>query len=408
MNVPPSNTGGWLFDLSERLFSSDLHSLVICFPISKNKHLISGQIRNIVYYGIPFDNTSSREQDHISSLLQRLMLEETPDIIHIWGTESLHSYCAALASSNLGLLDRTIVSIQGLISIYAEYYLAEMPLREYLLPTLKEFCRRTSLRKEQKKFEKRGLLEKECLKLVPHVIGRTDWDRACTRAINPNLIYWFCNESLRPIFYQNSWAIKEVQRNSLFFSQAHYPLKGFHKILEAAAILVSEFPDLVIYCTGKDRCDKHLKNRLSFSTYDRYISHLIRKYKLENHVRFLGTLTEKEMCQRYLRSHVFVSASSIENSSNSIGEAMLLGVPIVASDVGGTKNLLTHEKDGLVYPFADQYTLAEYIRRIFLDDELAIRFSQNARTHALRTHDRDTVFQTILHIYDTISQHGTA
>ena len=57
--------------------------------------------------------------------------------------------------------------------------------------------------------------------------------------------------------------------------------------------------------------------------------------ELEDKVSFLGPLNAEQMKAEYLRSNVFLCPSSIENSPNSLGEAQMLGVPCVASYVGG-------------------------------------------------------------------------
>ena len=69
------------------------------------------------------------------------------------------------------------------------------------------------------------------------------------------------------------------------------------------------------------------------------------------------------MKERFLKSNVFVSPSTIENSPNSLGEAMLLGIPCISSDVGGVKNLLKHEEEGYVYQTDAPYMLAYYVKK---------------------------------------------
>ena len=401
MDVPIG--GGWLIELSEAIVNRKENTLTVCFPVSKKERMRSGTVEGIQFYGVPCDMLSCKDQREVMRLFQSILQNESPDIIHIWGTEYAHSYWVAEACKTMGLLNRTIVSIQGLVSIIADYYYGDLPRWAYIIPTVKEILRRTSLQKEKRQFISRGHQEEECLKLIPNVIGRTDWDEACTREINPKRKYFKCNETLRNTFYHTSWSIHTIRRHSIFCSQAYYPIKGFHKVLEAARILRAQgFQDLVVYTTGKNRSKPNLRDYLSFSTYDRYLYKLIKKYNLEQNVFFLGDLSEEEMCDRYTRSHVFVSASAIENSPNSLGEAMLLGVPAVASDVGGVKNMLTHGVDGYVYPFDDEHLMAEYIRRLFISDKLAETFSTHAREHALQTHDRENNYFTMMNIYQSI------
>ena len=129
----------------------------------------------------------------------------------------------------------------------------------------------------------------------------------------------------------------------------------------------------------------------------------IKKYNLEKNVVFLGALDEKAMCERYLKSHVFISPSSIENSPNSVGEAMILGTPTVTSDVGGVKTLFRHNEDGFIYQADAPYMLADCIIKIFESDELAKVFSENARKHASVTHNRENNLKTMIKIYEEIS-----
>lgn len=94
--------------------------------------------------------------------------------------------------------------------------------------------------------------------------------------------------------------------------------------------------------------------------------------------------------------------SSIENSPNSLGEAMLLGVPVVTSDVGGVKNMINHGVEGYVYPADEPYMLAHYVMEIFTSESKTIEMSQEARKHAMNTHDPDKNYMTLMNIYGAI------
>ena len=109
------------------------------------------------------------------------------------------------------------------------------------------------------------------------------------------------------------------------------------------------------------------------------------------------------MKERMLKSNVFVSPSSIENSPNSVGEAMILGVPCISSDVGGVKNMLKHGEEGLVYPFHDPYVLAHYIDEIFSSQSFAEKLSYNAKQHAETTHSQKINLKSLIDIYNQIS-----
>ena len=120
------------------------------------------------------------------------------------------------------------------------------------------------------------------------------------------------------------------------------------------------------------------------SSYEKYVNDIIDKLNLRNNIVFTGPLKANEMKTRYLTSHVFVSPSTIENSPNSVGEAMILGVPTISSDVGGVKDMLAHGEEGFVYPMDEPYMLAYYIDRVFSNDSISLKLSECARNHALK------------------------
>lgn len=70
-----------------------------------------------------------------------------------------------------------------------------------------------------------------------------------------------------------------------------------------------------------------LKEKLKISGYGKYLRKLMEENGLEDKITVLGQLSDVQMKEAYLNSHVFVCPSALENSPNSLGEAMLLGVP---------------------------------------------------------------------------------
>ena len=391
--IDGSNYGGWLDSMSADLLLNSTNTLMVLFF---DNCAVSGATDNLSY-------ASFGEGAEEAWFSQRLK-EFKPDVVHIWGTESAHSLKAIRAAKSLGLDASTVVSIQGLVSIYGQYHYAEgMPEHVMRTPSFGDFVRRTTLDRERRIFIEKGRSERECLRLAKHVIGRTEWDKACATQINPRISYHHCNESLRAEFYGGSWELKSAERHSLFVSQCSYPIKGFHYVLQALSILKADYPDAVLYTTGESVFRASLKRNLGRNSYQAYIARLIDDYGLRDNVRFVGFLDAKEMHRRYLRSHVFVSASTIENSPNSVGEAMLLGCPVVSSNVGGVADMLEHGKEGFLYQSSAPYMLAWYITRIFDDDALAEEFSRASRVRAAQTHDRAANLNTLVGIYDSIS-----
>lgn len=319
-----------------------------------------------------------------------------PDVIHVWGTEYGHSLAMVNAAEKAGMLDSLAVSIQGLCSVYAGHYAEGVPEKIRRGSTFRDLVRRDNLRQQQEKFTLRGVLEVEALQKARHVIGRTDWDYACTRRINPGAAYHFCNETLRAPFYEGRWHYDRCQKHRIFASSCVYPIKGFHYLLEAMGQIVKTYPDATLAVPGKSFLTA---DRLRRTNYQKYLADLARQYGLEDRIEFLGSLSAEGMKQAYLSANVFVLPSTIENSPNSLGEAMLLGVPCAASLVGGVSNLLADGKEGLVYQSTAPYMLAYYVNRVFAMGDQAETLGAAAREHALKTHDPEKNLRNLLDIY---------
>jgi len=339
--------------------------------------------------------------------LENLFLEELktwqPDVIHIWGTEYGHTLAMVNAAKQLELLDALVVSIQGLCSVIAKHYAEGVPYWTRKLPTFRDFVRQDTIAQQQKKFLLRGALEVETLKTVGHVIGRTHWDEACALSINPKLRYHLCNETLREPFYEGQWQYDRCTKHTVFAASHSYPVKGFHYAIEAFAEVCKEYPDARLAVTGRSFFAKGIRQKLRQSGYQRYLAKLARQYGIADKIIFLGGLSPEKMKQAFLDANVFVLPSTIENSPNSLGEAMLLGVPCVASDVGGVITMMNHGTEGYVYPSTAPYMLAHYIKKIFAQAEQAAALGNEARSHARRIHDPEKNLRDLLAIYHEIS-----
>lgn len=394
---PAPPYGGWITGLLNDLRQNNNIEMKICSLTGENKH---GIVDGIEYWGY------KQEADNIS-YFKEVIKESKPDIIHIWGTETKRSLEMMQVAYSHHLEDHTVISIQGLVSVIGKYhYYAYLPPKVVNSHRLVEIRYGHSIKQDCDDFIADGKYELQTLNLAKNVIGRTDWDNACVKQINANVKYYHCGESLRDSFYQAEWNLTKTEKHSIFISQANYPLKGAHIMLEAMPFVLKQFPDAKLYLTGESPLTafQTFHGRIRQRSYPRYLAQLITKYHLEDHVFFTGLLKEEDMRDRYLKSHVFVSPSSIENSSNSIGEAMLLGMPVVASDVGGVKNFMEHDKEGYLYQSDAPYMLAYYICKVFDDDDRAVKMGQCARKHALLSYDREKNLKDMLQIYQEIAR----
>jgi len=399
MNENPTPFGGWLVGASQKLEEQNNVDLSIAFPHKSAKFFHKYKGKKIAYYAFKPIKDKRNEKDFF--MFESLLQEVRPDLVHIHGTEFPHTLTMMNACEKFGV--KAVISIQGLVSVYSKHTVANLPWHVVYGHTFRNLLKRDSVAGLKKQLEKRGKNEIDALQLTNHAIGRTEWDRACTMRINPKIEYHFCNETLRDEFYKHQWNPKTIEKCSIFLSQAKSPIKGLHYAVEAMAEIVKSFPSAKMYVSGRHPTySSSFKEKLIATFYSKYLKKMIDRLGLTKNIIFTGPLSEKEMCQRYLKSHVFVCPSTIENSPNSLGEAMILGVPCVASYVGGVPDMLQHREEGFLYPVDAPYMLAHYVKKIFQDDNLSSRISLKAREKALKTHDKEENSDRLLEIYEQI------
>lgn len=409
LGISYSNREGWLSGLLERVVQEqgwNRIELGIAFPVDEEmkdfqRTMQLGENGSCVCYGF-MENLETPEiyDAGLEDRMKEIIGDFRPDILHVFGTEFPHALAAVRAFDRP---EHTLVGIQGVCSAIAEEYMADLPMKVQRQVTLRDRIRQDSIRQQQKKFRQRGEHEKEALLLTGNIAGRTDFDRAQAAKINPTAKYHYLNETLRGLFYRDRWKRTTCRPYSIFLSQGDYPLKGFHYLLRALPRVLEQFPETHVYVAGNNiiECGT-IQDRLRLSAYGKYLRKLIKDNHLRDKVTMLGRLSAEEMKEQYLQSHLFVLPSALENSPNSLGEAMLLGVPCVAADVGGVHNLLTDGGDGMLYPAGDVEALADRIIEIFTKEAIVERFSDNARKHARVNHDADQNYYRLIHIYREI------
>lgn len=431
LGMPYSNREGWLTGIYEKICreqtaESAAVELGICFPVSgadwehmeksfvipnpfERSNLSGMQTksgtgkRGAVCY--PFmENLASPEiyEEKMEARFQEIIGDFKPDMVHIFGTEFSHTLAMVRA---YGRPERILIGIQGLCFACAEVYMADLPERVIHRKTFRDVVKKDSILQQQEKFRIRGEREKEALKKAGNITGRTDFDRNETKKVHSEAAYHFMNETMRTPFYTDRWKKEECVPYSIFLSQGDYPLKGFHYVLQAMPRLLRKFPEACVYVAGNSVMEnRSLKDKLKISSYGKYLLELIKENHLEEHVKVLGKLSAEEMKEQFLKSSVFLCPSALENSPNSMGEAMLLGVPVVAADTGGIPSMIAQEKEGLLYTAGNVDQLAEAVSRVWEETEETEKRAQAARERAFRTHDGETNYQQLLKIYREICQ----
>ncbi len=398
---------GWLTGCLGRIIrdkkDDEKITLGVCFP-SGDEQTESGEvIDGITYYGFKEDLTHPEIYDSaLESRFRTILSDFGPDIVHIFGTEFPH--CLAMIKA-FGNPDRVLLGIQGVCAQIASEYMANIPEEVQKSATFRDRLKEDSLLQQQEKFKKRAEHEREAIMLTGNVSGRTSFDRQQVLAINPKVRYFAINETMRPCFYMGKWGEKRSVPHSIFLSQGDYPLKGFHFMLQAMPTILEKYPDAHLYVAGNNiigRGESKYPYFLRASAYGKYIKGLISKGKLKKKVTMLGMLDDAGMKEQLLKCSVFVCPSVIENSPNSLAEAMLLGVPVVASRTGGIPDMVQPGKDGVLFETGNPSELAKSILQLWDEPVIAAVYGDNASAHARITHNADANYRRLMEVYRDI------
>ena len=429
-----SNKEGWLSGLAEVMLTRQAENgiqLAIAFPVGETilpageevfeKELLLKDVP-VRCFGFREDTVNPHIYDKgLEERMQRILSGLQPDVVHCFGTEYPHALAMCRVFPDKS---RLLITIQGLCSVYANVYEADLPEQVVRHVTFRDFLKKDDIQRQKAKYEARGRAEIEAIRLAGNIGGRTDWDRHYAKEWHPEARYFEMRETLRSNFYEDRWVATECEPHSIFLSQGDYPIKGLHYMLLAMPEILKRHPDTRIYVAGNSvTAYKTWKDRLKISAYGAYLRSLMKEYQLEDKVFFLGRLDSEQMKARYLKSHLFVCCSAIENSPNSLGEAMLLGVPCVSADVGGIPSIFTAGVDGVgyagtksrknsfdreVYEGKDAlYRIADNLSRAVLemwqDSEREAVYCENARQHALISHDRRSNYEKTVETYAEIA-----
>lgn len=400
-----SAVGSWTMPLAKRIATEDNRVLILVPTTKKENNLINeGNVTIQNVYIHQKDITGIGLTSDCAEMYITYITKFKPDIIHIHGTErnygQIVNYCHNIP---------VVVSIQGLVTGYIPFscnFLKESELKPYR--SFKNWFGFGCYTFQEKAFEMRSRkYELDIIKANKYFFCRTNWDKAWISLNNPLAHIFHGEELLRNSFYDNSgkWEYKNCQKFRIFMPAGYTPIKGLHLALKAIAILKTAFPNIELRVPGIPQKILNygiIKRKIVGDEYINYIFHLIKSLDLKQNVKLLPRLGEQEMANEMLKANVFLSPTSIDNSPNSIGEATMIGVPVVTTPVGGIPSMLRDEESCLFAPAGDVYLMAYQIKRIFNDSELAVKLSKNAHQIALCRHNPDTTIIQYINAYKAI------
>jgi glycosyltransferase involved in cell wall biosynthesis len=304
--------------------------------------------------------------------IKNIVNEIQPDIIHIWGTEKYWG----LLSSRGYINGNILLEIQGLKFAISQYFYSGLTLIDIVASfRLNEFIKPgSSLPGLRNSFRRWGVFEKEMILYHKFIGTQSDWVRAYVRSVNPQARLFTSSIILRREFLEAPrWRLDNCIPFQIFsITSSFVSYKGFHVLLEAAAILKKQIPQVKLVLAG------NIPDNLRANGYSKYLRGKVKSLGLESCVIWSGPLKADEILKQMQLANVVVIPSYIESYCLTLDEALTTGVPVVASFAGAMPELASSGVDVLFFPPGDAVVCAAEIRKIFLDYELAERLSLNS------------------------------
>ena len=373
MRLPTDGYGGWLDQSLGEIRESDRISLA--FLTSGNQaETKTIRDRNDVYYMIPGGSAYSSFRDNRKNraAVKEVIDREKPDLIHLWGTESALGLLVARLTPDIP----KVVYIQGFMNAVKRHYYestSKKALRR--ATTFYDLVKRKTISKVENSIARKAENETEVLKRSDAIICDSDWCEAVCKAINSNLRVYRKRLPIDPIF--KGTVRQESGSHRIFCASQYGPFKGFEVLLRAVGMVKQTYPDVCLAVPGGwNKPPVTLREKLTYDSYSNAMNRLIRELGLEQNVLNLGALTRAQMAEQMGKCEVFAQASTVENHSSTMREAMFAGVPCVASAVGSTAEYLQSGASGFLFRNTEPEVLAFYLLKLFADTDLQRKFGK--------------------------------
>ena len=349
--------GGWMSSLQEVILTNSFEIIdlgvsfcmdgqpekvvqegVSYYPVPQHVKPLKDKVIDILYH-----KDVRRDEilwQHYISHFKKVIDDFQPDVVEVFGSE-LYTGLGTVAAKELKV--PCVLHLQGILSlcIYT------------LLPTgvsRQSFIMKDGIKGGDSNFQlltywKRSChREKAILNAVNHVIGRTEWDKHALEILNPQAQYHWGGEILRLDFEWNVYG--NVQPT--FFEKL----------------------------TGVNHKDVN--------------------------VNLKGVASAEQLREAMLQSTLYFQPSYVENSPNSVAEAQMLGLPVVATNVGGTSSMVKHSETGFLFPATDPYMAAYYVKCLIQNNSQNVTMGENGKKTAMQRHDRDVIVKGLIETYKKV------
>jgi len=174
--------------------------------------------------------------------------------------------------------------------------------------------------------------------------------------------------------------------NSIFFMGRLEKRKGIDFLLKCMPKIKAGCEDARLYIAGSGVLKRQLEE-------------MVRCFGLQDSVRFLGVIDDRQVNEWYNRVTLVVIPSVFEGFGLNAIEAMSCGTPVVATDVDGLRDVIEEGVNGRLVPYNDVDGMSECILRLLEDEQERRRLAVNGKKRVKAMYDWQSISRQMSYIY---------
>jgi len=362
-------SGSWLHALYQKNVELKMFELGN-IAYSNVKKLTYYEDNNLKQWLIPSINQKNLKKsnnfDYYTSIIDLFQ----PDLIHIWGTESIHPNLM----KTLSIKKPVLLEIQGLLGPISNFLYTGLSIKDILSCIgIKEILKFKTLYHLKKGMIEWSVVENEIISQSKYICAPSEWMRMHIMFLNKDAKIFQNHLPVRSTI-NNAKKWSKNKNEKIFMSSAYSSsFKGFHIAIKALFYVKKYYPKVSLRIAGP-----HTKQGIRKNGYINFIQNLILKYDLFDNVIWLGEIGELDVIEELHNANIMLLPSFIESYGVAHAEAMFIGTPCVCAFNPGSSYLATNNYDTLFYPLSDYIQCAGQILKLLTNDDLSLKISNNA------------------------------
>jgi glycosyltransferase involved in cell wall biosynthesis len=292
--------------------------------------------------------------------IRKLIKRIDPDLIHGIGTEHIYPTCALKSGRP------AVITIHGIINEILRVSPVEKMSMLYILRHY----------------------ERKVLQAAKSVICINPYVREYLGAKNGHRLFDVENP-VNDLFYANQW-MDDAQGILFIGSRSH--LKGYDIFMDVISKVKDQCPDVPVY---------FIEQKYSHLGWMR-LWWWMRKYPCPSYVKVFRQMDQEGIMKMMKQCTLLVSTSRQETAPMVIAEAMAMGMPVVAHDVGGVRHLVDEGNTGYLVQCGDSPLMAARVVELLRNRQLRRNMGRNARSAAIRRFKTDVIAAQTANVYDNV------